>query len=66
MPFNTVHMAIEVPNIQNEYRWLNGVLGWPMYKTVDRAHAGTDEKQYGSSWATFGACKWPTNPTIIS
>ncbi|MBT3870075.1 MAG: hypothetical protein HOF19_19405 [Gammaproteobacteria bacterium] len=53
--FATCHMAIKAHDVRACVRFYNNVLGWPLYKTVDRAHAGTEENAYGSSWASFGA-----------
>ena len=53
--FSTCHLAVETADIRANVAFYNGVLGWPLYKTVDRAHAGQGEDTYGSSWASYGA-----------
>ena len=53
--FATCHLALETADIPANVAFYNGVLGWPLYKTVDRAHAGEEEDTYGSSWASYGA-----------
>ena len=54
MGFATVHLAIRTANVQKCVEFYNNIIGWPLYKTVDRSHAGTEEDSYGSSWASFG------------
>ena len=53
--FATTHLAFLTSNIRRCVQFYNGIIGWPLYKTVDRAHAGAKSDQLGSSWASFGA-----------
>ncbi|HEX7558398.1 MAG TPA: VOC family protein, partial [Usitatibacter sp.] len=53
--FSTCHLAVETADIPRNVAFYNNVLGWPLYKTIDRAHAGASESTYGSSWASYGA-----------
>jgi catechol 2,3-dioxygenase-like lactoylglutathione lyase family enzyme len=53
--FITCHLAVETANIPRNVAFYNNVLGWPLYKTIDRAHAGASATTYGSSWASYGA-----------
>ena len=54
MGFATVHLAIRTADVSRCVKFYNNIFGWPLYKTVDRSHAGTAEDSYGSSWASFG------------
>ncbi len=53
--FATTHLALLTSDIRRCVQFYNGIIGWPLYKTVDRAHAGAKIDQLGSSWASFGA-----------
>lgn len=53
--FATVHLAMCTGDIHRNVRFYNNVLGWPLYKTIDRAHGHSDGESYGSSWASYGA-----------
>ena len=53
--FATTHLALLSSDIRRCVQFYNGIIGWPLYKTVDRAHAGAKLDQLGSSWASFGA-----------
>lgn len=53
--FATCHLAVETEDIARNVAFYNNLLGWPLYKTVDRAHASLGENAYGSSWASYGA-----------
>jgi extradiol dioxygenase family protein len=53
--FATVHLAMCTADINRNVKFYNNVIGWPLYKTVDRAHGNNDRESYGSSWASFGA-----------
>ena len=53
--FATVHLAMCTADIHRNVRFYNNVLGWPLYKTIDRAHGHSDSESYGSSWASYGA-----------
>ncbi|NQW82670.1 MAG: hypothetical protein HQ450_01855 [Alcaligenaceae bacterium] len=53
--FSTCHVALAISDIPRNVAFYNNILGWPLYKTVDRAHAGLGEDTYGSSWASYGA-----------
>jgi len=55
LTFATTHLALLSSNIRDCVAFYNGIFGWPLYKTVDRAHAGAKIDQLGSSWASFGA-----------
>jgi extradiol dioxygenase family protein len=53
--FATVHLAMCTGDIHRNVRFYNNVIGWPLYKTIDRAHGDNDSESYGSSWASYGA-----------
>lgn len=53
--FATVHLAMCTADIHRNVRFYNNVVGWPLYKTIDRAHGHNDSESYGSSWASYGA-----------
>ncbi|NNK33229.1 MAG: hypothetical protein HKP02_08905 [Xanthomonadales bacterium] len=53
--FATVHLAMCTGDIHRNVRFYNNVIGWPLYKTIDRAHGHSDSESYGSSWASYGA-----------
>ena len=53
--FATVHLAMCTGDIHRNVRFYNNVIGWPLYKTIDRAHGHGDGESYGSSWASYGA-----------
>ena len=53
--FATVHLAMCTADIHRNVRFYNNVIGWPLYKTIDRAHGHNDSDSYGSSWASYGA-----------
>lgn len=53
--FATTHLALLTSDIRRCVQFYNGIIGWPLYKTVDRAHAGAEAEQLGASWASFGA-----------
>lgn len=53
--FATVHLAMCTADIHRNVRFYNNVIGWPLYKTIDRAHGHNDSESYGSSWASYGA-----------
>ena len=53
--FATVHLALCTGDIHRNVRFYNNVIGWPLYKTIDRAHGHNDSESYGSSWASYGA-----------
>ncbi len=53
--FATVHLAMCAGDIHRNVRFYNNVIGWPLYKTIDRAHGDNDSESYGSSWASYGA-----------
>jgi extradiol dioxygenase family protein len=53
--FATVHLAMCTADIHRNVKFYNNVIGWPLYKTIDRAHGHNDSESYGSSWASYGA-----------
>jgi extradiol dioxygenase family protein len=53
--FATVHLAMCTGDLHRNVRFYNNVIGWPLYKTIDRAHGDNDSESYGSSWASYGA-----------
>jgi extradiol dioxygenase family protein len=53
--FSTVHLAMCTGDIHRNVRFYNNIIGWPLYKTIDRAHGHADSESYGSSWASYGA-----------
>jgi hypothetical protein len=40
--FATVHLAMCTGDIHRNVRFYNNVIGWPLYKTIDRAHGHSD------------------------
>ena len=53
--YATVHLAMCTGDIHRNVKFYNSVIGWPLYKTIDRAHGDNDIESYGSSWASYGA-----------